>query len=63
MMTPITDEQAVIGRINALRAAGVSLTMIARILTDAGIVTKKGKARWYAETVKSILQRQAALAA
>jgi len=57
------DEQAVISRINELRAAGVSLTRIASILTTAGIVTKKGKARWYAETVKSILQRQAALAA
>lgn len=59
----LADEQAVISKINDLRAAGVSLRKIASILTEAGIVTKKGRAVWYAETVKSILQRQAALAA
>ena len=59
----VADEQAIIAKINELRQAGVSLRKIAGILTDAGIVTKKGKATWYAETVKSILERQAALAA
>ena len=59
----LADEQAVIAKINELREAGVSLRQIAKGLTDAGILTKKGKAVWYAETVKSILQRQAALAA
>lgn len=59
----VAEEQAIIAKINELRQAGVSLRRIAGILTDAGIVTKKGKATWYAETVKSILERQAALAA
>lgn len=57
------DEQAILRIINELRQAGVSLRQIAKALTDAGHRTKKGKATWYAETVKSILQRQAALAA
>lgn len=59
----VAEEQAVLDRIKALRDAGLSLRKIATVLTEAGILTKKGKATWYAETIKSILDRAAALAA
>jgi DNA invertase Pin-like site-specific DNA recombinase len=57
------DEQAVLKIIGELRAAGVSLRKIAAVLTDAGHRTKKGNATWTHTSVKSILDRQAALAA
>lgn len=56
-------EQLVLRRIAECRAAGMSLRAIAAILTEAGIVTKKGSAAWSHTTVKSILERAAALAA
>ena len=56
-------EQNVLAKIMVCRAAGMSLRQIAAILTDAGHRTKKGKATWTHTTVKSILGRQAALAA
>lgn len=62
-LVAVEAEQAILRIIGELRQAGVSLRKIASILTTAGHRTKKGKATWYAETVKSILQRQAALAA
>jgi DNA invertase Pin-like site-specific DNA recombinase len=55
-------EQLVLQRIKECRAAGMSLRAIAAILMKSGIATKKGRTTWYAETVKSILDR-AALAA
>lgn len=55
-------EQLVLERIKECRASGMSLRAIAAILMKAGISTKKGRSTWYAETVKSILDR-AALAA
>jgi DNA invertase Pin-like site-specific DNA recombinase len=57
------DEQAVLKIIGELRSAGVSLRKIAAVLTDAGHRTKKGNATWTHTSVKSILDRQAALAA
>lgn len=57
------DEQAILRIIGELRSAGVSLRQIAKELTDAGYVTKKGKAAWTHTTIKSILDRAAALAA
>jgi DNA invertase Pin-like site-specific DNA recombinase len=57
------DEQAVLAIIRDLREAGVSLRKIAAILTEAGHRTKKGLSTWTHTTVKSILDRQAALAA
>lgn len=57
------DEQAVLRIIGELRQAGVSLRQIAKALTDAGHRTKKGGATWTHTSVKSILDRQAALAA
>jgi len=59
----VAAEQAILRIIFELRQAGVSLRKIAAILTDAGHRTKKGKATWTHTTVKSILDRQAALAA
>jgi DNA invertase Pin-like site-specific DNA recombinase len=56
-------EQVVLTKIMACRAAGMSLRKIAAILTEAGIVTKKGGAKWHGETIRSILTRAAALAA
>ena len=55
-------EQNVLVKIMACRAAGMSLRQIAAILTGAGIVTKKGNAKWHGETIRSILERAAALA-
>jgi DNA invertase Pin-like site-specific DNA recombinase len=59
----VAAEQAVLRIIGELRQAGVSLRKIAAILTDAGHTTKKGNASWSHTAVKSILDRQAALAA
>ena len=57
------DEQNVLAKIMACRAAGMSLRKIAAILTGAGCVTKKGGTTWSHSTVQSILERAAALAA
>jgi DNA invertase Pin-like site-specific DNA recombinase len=57
------DEQAILRIIGELRSAGVSLRRIASILTEAGHRTKKGNVAWSHTTVKSILDRAAALAA
>lgn len=59
----VADEQAILRIIGELRQAGVSLRRIASILTEAGHRTKKGNASWTHTSVKSILDRQAALAA
>lgn len=56
-------EQLVLQLIRECRAAGYSLRQIAAVLMKKGIATKKGRTTWYAETVKSILDRDAALAA
>jgi len=62
-LTPVPEEQMVLDLIRQLRAEGASLRMIASILTEAGHRTKKGKASWTHTSVKSILDRAAALAA
>jgi DNA invertase Pin-like site-specific DNA recombinase len=59
----VADEQAILRIIGELRGAGVSLRRIAAILTEAGHRTKKGNVTWTHTSVKSILDRQAALAA
>jgi DNA invertase Pin-like site-specific DNA recombinase len=59
----VADEQTILRIIGELRQAGVSLRKIAAILTESGHRTKKGKATWTHTSVKSILDRQAALAA
>lgn len=55
-------EQKVIACILDCRRAGMSLREIASILNGQGIETKKGR-RWYGESIRSILERAAALAA
>lgn len=62
-LVPVAHEQEVIRRIEALRADGMSYRAVAQVLTDAGIVTKKGVSKWTHTTVRSIVQRQAAVAA
>jgi len=59
----VADEQAILRIIGELRQAGVSLRKIAAILTEAGHRTKKGGTIWSHTSIKSILDRQAALAA
>jgi DNA invertase Pin-like site-specific DNA recombinase len=59
----VAEEQAVLRIIGELRAAGVSLRKIADELGRLGHRTKKGNASWTHTSVKSILDRQAALAA
>lgn len=59
----VADEQVVLRLIGELRQANVSLRQIAAILTEAGHRTKKGNSSWTHTSVKSILTRQAALAA
>jgi DNA invertase Pin-like site-specific DNA recombinase len=59
----VESEQTVLRLIGELRDAGVSLRRIASILTEAGHRTKKGNVTWTHTTVKSILDRAAALAA
>ena len=62
-LVEVAEEQIVLGRIMACRAAGISLRKIAAILTEAGVATKKGGAVWAHTTIKSIIERAAALAA
>ena len=62
-LTEVAEEQVVLGRIMACRAAGISLRKIAAILTEAGVVTKKGGTVWAHTTVKSIIERAVAVAA
>lgn len=60
---PVADEQRILDLIAELRRDGMSLRAIADRLNAASIVAKKGKAKWYASTIKSILDRAAAVAA
>lgn len=62
-LIPVPAEQAVLERITACRAAGLSYRQIAAELTTAGVLTKQGKAAWTHTAVASILKRAAALAA
>jgi DNA invertase Pin-like site-specific DNA recombinase len=62
-LVAVEAEQAILRIIGELRQAGVSLRKIASILTIAGHRTKKGGTEWSHTTIKSILDRQAALAA
>lgn len=59
----VPQEQKVLSDIEALRADGMTYRAIAQLLTDAGITTKKGASRWTHTTIRSILRRQAAVAA
>jgi DNA invertase Pin-like site-specific DNA recombinase len=56
-LVPDTAEQAVITRMAALRAKGVSYNEIAQTLNADRIPTKKAGATWGAQTVYNIMQR------
>lgn len=62
-LVPVEAEQVVLRRIMDCRQAGLSLRAIAAILNDECTATKTGRKTWYASTVRSILNRQAAVAA
>jgi DNA invertase Pin-like site-specific DNA recombinase len=53
-LVPLAEEQAIMGRVRALRAAGETLDAIAGTLNAEAIPTKRG-AKWYARTVSNIL--------
>ena len=50
------SQQAVIGIIKQMRKAGASLRKIAKHLMDQGIQTQRGGIKWYASTIKAILE-------
>ena len=50
----------VIQRVVRFRSTGMTLTAIAALLNDDGVLTGQGGARWYASTVRAVLQSQAA---
>jgi DNA invertase Pin-like site-specific DNA recombinase len=62
-LVAVEEEQKVLSLIHDCRANGLSLRAIAAVLMAAGITTKEGKSTWYAATIKSILDRAAAVAA
>lgn len=62
-LEPVPAEQEILDLIRELRESGVSLRSIAKQLTDLGIVTKKGKAKWSHSTVQSVLSRARLMAA
>jgi len=63
LLIAVESEQLVLASIIDCRKRGMSLRQIATILSDAGILTKKGRTTWYAATIKSILDRADSMAA
>jgi len=55
MLVPIPEELALVARIQSMHESGVSLRTIAQTLNGEGIPGKAG-GRWYAATVKKILE-------
>lgn len=55
---PAAVPDEVVARIRSEHAAGVSLGAIARALSDEGVPTAHGGARWYPSTVRAVLARQ-----
>ena len=58
-LVPVAEELAVVERIRADRAAGLTLRDIASRLTRDGIPTKHGRSAWSHSTVQRILSRVA----
>ena len=56
-LIPVAEEQAVIQRILRERAAGASLRMIAKGLTDDGVPTKNALTRWSYSAIYRIVGR------
>ena len=59
MLVPNALEQAAIGLMREMRAAGVSYPGISAVLNARGVLTKGGKATWLPMTVRNILMRTA----
>ena len=57
-LIPVESEQAVMGEIRELRAAGKSYRRIAEQLTRHGIVTKTGRNAWTHQSVRSVVMRK-----
>jgi DNA invertase Pin-like site-specific DNA recombinase len=57
---PVGLPDAVVGRIQRDRAAGMSLAAIAHRLNDDAIPTGQGGAQWYPSTVRNVLVRTGA---
>jgi DNA invertase Pin-like site-specific DNA recombinase len=54
-LVPLAEEQAIVSRIQALRANGWALRRIADVLNGDRVPTKQG-GRWFPQTVKDILR-------
>ena len=59
MLTADATEQAVVARMTALRADGISYNRIADALNADGILTKHGSS-WHSQTMKNTLAVQTA---
>jgi DNA invertase Pin-like site-specific DNA recombinase len=57
----LADEQAVLGRICALRAQGRTLVAISEALNAEGILPRRG-AKWYPSSVRNVILREGAAA-
>jgi len=56
-LVPVQEQLAVVERIRREHAAGLSMRTIAQRLTDDGIPTATGAARWCHSTVQRVVQR------
>jgi hypothetical protein len=56
-LVPIQEQLAVVERIRREHAAGLSMRTIAQRLTDDGIPTATGSARWCHSTVQRVVKR------
>lgn len=54
---PVLVDRAVVDRMRALRAEGLSTRNIARSLTEAGLLTPRGGRQWSHSTVATVLRR------
>jgi DNA invertase Pin-like site-specific DNA recombinase len=57
---PVAVGDAVVARIHADRAAGLSFSRIARALNDEGVPTAHGGSAWHTTTIQRIYKRTAA---
>jgi hypothetical protein len=56
-VAPMSDREAILDRIQALHADGVSLTAIAAQLNQEGVPTISGSGRWHHSAVKRLLRK------
>ncbi|MEI7457714.1 MAG: recombinase family protein [Nitrosomonadales bacterium] len=60
LLVPDVGEQKALALIHKLHTAGVSLRMIAKKLEARGYLTKTGRTHWHPQSVKQIIEREAA---